>query len=104
MVVMLIEDHELPLVEATALIRAGSRLDPAAKVGLAELAATVLRTGGTAAMPSERLDDYLESRAATVEVLPGEAVTRATLSSLAQDFPDVLKVFADVLRRPAFDA
>lgn len=103
MVVMLIEDHELPLVEATALIRAGSRLDPAAKVGLAELAATVLRTGGTTAMPSERLDDYLESRAATVEVVPGEAVTRATLSTLAQDFPDVLKVFADVLRRPAFD-
>lgn len=103
MVVMLLEDHELPLVEATALVRAGSRLDPAGKVGLADLAATVLRTGGTTALPSERLDDYLESRAATVEVIPGQAMTRATLSSLAQDFPDVLKVFADVLRRPAFD-
>ncbi len=103
LVVMLLEDHELPLVEATALVRAGSRLDPAAKVGLADLAATVLRTGGTTALPSERLDDYLDSRAATVEVIPGQAMTRATLSSLAQDLPDVLKVFADVLRRPAFD-
>ncbi|HVR97199.1 MAG TPA: pitrilysin family protein [Thermoanaerobaculia bacterium] len=103
MVVMLLEDHELPLVEATALVRAGSRLDPAAKSGLGELTASVLRTGGTTAMPSQKLDDYLESRAATVEVLPGEAVTRATLSSLVQDFPAVLKVFADVLRRPAFD-
>ncbi len=29
LVVLLLEDHELPLVEATALVRAGSRLDPA---------------------------------------------------------------------------
>ncbi len=28
---------------------------------------------------------------------------RATLSSLKADFPDALRVFADVLRRPAFD-
>src|ERR687892_1825655 len=47
LVVMLLEDHELPLVEATALVRAGSRLDPVDKIGLSKLAAGVLRTGGT---------------------------------------------------------
>lgn len=104
MVVMLLEDHELPLVEATALIRAGSRFDPADKLGLTDLAAEVMRTGGTQSLPGDALDDFLESRAASIEVRADEDMARATLSSLRADFPQVLKTFADVLRRPAFDA
>jgi zinc protease len=103
LVVLLLEDHELPLVEATALVRSGSRLDPPAKAGLAELASTVLRTGGTERLPSDQLDDWLESRAASIEATATEDSARVTLSALAQDFPDVLRVLADVLRRPAFD-
>jgi zinc protease len=104
MVVMLLEDHELPLVEATALIRAGSRFDPAAKIGLARLGAEVMRSGGTESMPGDALDDFLESRAAAIELDADEDMTQARLSSLKADFPQVLRVFADVLRRPAFDA
>ena len=37
MVVLLLEDHELPLVSVSAQIRTGSRLEPADKVGLAGL-------------------------------------------------------------------
>lgn len=103
MVVMLLEDHELPLIEATALIRAGSRLEPADKVGLAGLTASVMRTGGTEKMPGDQLDDWLESRAVSVEVAATDDMARATLSALKQDFPEALKVLADVLRRPAFD-
>ena len=44
MVVMVIEDHELPLVNVSARIRTGSLLEPAEKTGLAGLAGTVLRT------------------------------------------------------------
>jgi len=104
LVVMLLEDHELPLVEVTTLIRAGSRFDPADKIGLAKLAADVLRSGGTAALPSDQLDDWLESKAASIEASADADLVRATLSSLTQDFPEVLRVYADVLRRPAFDA
>ncbi len=103
MVVMLLEDHELPLVEATALVRSGSRLDPAAKTGLADLASTVLRNGGTERMTADQLDDWLEGRAASIEANAAEDNVRVTLSALVQDFPDVLRVFSDVLRRPAFD-
>lgn len=103
MVVMLLEDHELPLIEATALIRNGSVYDPADKVGLAEIAASVMRTGGSQSMPGDALDEWLESRAAAVEVSAGRDSVRAVLSSLKADFPEVLRVFADVLRRPAFD-
>ncbi|XTZ10936.1 MAG: insulinase family protein, partial [cyanobacterium endosymbiont of Rhopalodia yunnanensis] len=36
MVVYLMEDHKLPLINGTAIIRTGSRLEPSDKVGLAE--------------------------------------------------------------------
>ncbi len=103
MVVMLLEDHELPLVEATARIRTGSRFEPAEKAGLASLAGTVQRTGGTTAMASDALDDFLESRAASIETGIGVDSGTASLSCLAEDLPQVLRAFADVLRRPAFE-
>lgn len=104
MVVMLLEDSELPLIEVTAVVRAGSRLDPADEVGLGDLAGEVMRSGGTARLPGDALDDYLEDRAASIEVSVGNAMTSVNLSALKADFPDLLRVFADVLRRPAFDA
>ena len=103
LVLLLLEDHELPLVEATVLVRAGSGYDPADKIGLAELAGRVLRTGGTEKMNGDQLDDWLESRAAAIEVGVTEDAARVTMNSLKQDFPDALRLLADVLRRPAFD-
>ncbi|HYN21481.1 MAG TPA: insulinase family protein, partial [Thermoanaerobaculia bacterium] len=104
LVLLLLEDHELPLVELTALVRAGSAQDPADKIGLAELGGRVLRSGGTATMSGDQLDDWLEARAATIEAAVGDDAARVTLGSLKKDFPDALRIFADVLRRPAFDA
>jgi zinc protease len=104
LVVMLLEDSELPLIEVTAVVRVGGRLDPAAEVGLGDLAGEVMRSGGTARLPGDALDDYLEDRAASIEVAVGDEMTAVNLSALKADFPDLLRVFADVLRRPAFDA
>ena len=103
LVVLLLEDHELPLIEASAVVRTGSRLEPAAKAGLAELTGQVLRTGGTQKRTGDQLDDLLESRAAMIETSIGETSGRASLSSLTKDFPEMLKLFAEVLREPAFD-
>ena len=104
LVVLLLEDRELPLVEATALVRAGSAQDPSDKVGLAQLGGAVLRSGGTETLAGDRLDDWLETRGAAIEAGVTEDSARITLSSLKKDFPEALKVYADVLRRPAFDA
>lgn len=104
LVVLLLEDHELPLVEATVLVRAGSAWDPADKIGLGELAGRVLRTGGTEKMTGDQIDDWLESRAAGIEVAVQQDAARVTLNSLKQDFPEALRLLADVLRRPAFDS
>ncbi len=103
MVVMLLEDHELPLVEARVRVRTGGRWEPADKVGLAELTGQVLRSGGTESIRSDELDDLLEDRAAILETSIGTTSGSAFLSCLVDDFPEMLEIFADVLRHPAFE-
>lgn len=103
MVVLLMEDHELPLVSVSATIRTGARLEPKNKIGIAGLTGTVMRSGGTTFRSGDQLDDYLEGKAASIETAIGETSGSASMSSLTEDFPEVLAVFADVLRRPAFD-
>ena len=103
MVVMVIEDHELPLVNVTARIRTGSLLEPAGKVGLAGLVGTVLRSGGTATRKPDALDEFLEARAASIESGMSADSASASMSALKADVPAVLDAFADVLRNPAFD-
>jgi zinc protease len=104
LVLMVIEDHELPLVNASARIRTGSLVEPADEVGLASVTGAMLRAGGTTSLPPDELDALLESKAASVETSIGLDVGRASVGALKDDFPEVLQVFADVLRRPAFDA
>jgi predicted Zn-dependent peptidase len=103
MVVIVIEDHELPLVNVSARIRTGSLLEPADKVGLAGLFGTVQRSGGTATRKPDALDEFLESRAASIETGMSADSASASMSALKADVPAVLEAFADVVRNPAFD-
>jgi zinc protease len=103
MVVMVIEDHELPLVNVTARIRTGSLLEPTEKAGLAGLVGTVLRSGGTTTRKPDALDEFLEARAASIETSMSADSASASMSALKADAPAVMDAFADVLRNPAFD-
>src|SRR5450432_1822062 len=104
MVIFLQEDHELPLIDATARIRGGSVNEPAEKIGLVDLFGEVWRTGGTKSQTGDQLDDFLEVRAAKVETGGGPDSTTISLSCLKADFDDVFKVFADLLKNPEFRA
>jgi zinc protease len=102
MVIFLQEDHELPLIRATAQIRGGAREEPAAKVGLVQIYGQVWRTGGTKSKTGDQLDDYLEARAAKVETSGGLDSTTVSWDCLKENVDDVFKVFVEVLREPAF--
>ena len=102
MVLLLQEDHELPLIEGTMRIRGGSRLEPPAKVGLVDIYGDVWRTGGTKDKTGDQLDDFLEARAAKVETDGNADSTLISFNCLKQDFEDVFKIFVEVLRNPAF--
>ena len=102
MVVYLVEDRDLPLIGGTAIIRTGSRFEPANKVGLAQLAGAVMRSGGTKAHPAAELNSILEQKAASVETSIGDSYGSASFSTLTEDFDTVFPLFKEVLRQPAF--
>jgi zinc protease len=104
LVIFLQEDHELPLIDGVARIRGGSRSEPANKTGMLDMYGEVWRTGGTKAQTGDQLDDYLEIRAAKVETGDSADSTSISMSCLKEDFDDVFRVFADLLRNPEFRA
>ncbi|MDJ0570158.1 MAG: pitrilysin family protein [Pleurocapsa sp. MO_192.B19] len=104
MVVYLLEDRDLPLINGTALIRTGSRFEPANKVGLAQITGAVMRSGGTQNHPPAELNTILEQKAASVETSIGTASGNASFSTLTEDLDTVFPLFTEVLRQPAFDS
>ena len=101
--VFLLEDNELPQVNAVARIGVGSVYEPAEKRGLASVTGTVMRSGGTESMSPDSVNVVLENRGATVETSIGETSGNAYMSTLTENVDTVLPVFADVLRNPDFD-
>ncbi|HVS30957.1 MAG TPA: pitrilysin family protein, partial [Thermoanaerobaculia bacterium] len=102
MVLLLIEDRELPIIRGTARIRGGSRDLPPEKAGQAGIYGQAWRTGGTQTRTGDQLDEFLESRAAIVETSGGGDATSISLNVLKNDFDKVLPIFLDLLRNPAF--
>jgi len=102
-VVLLMEDHELPMVRLQAWVRTGVRLEPADKAGLASITGDVMRSGGAGARSGDEIDDWLDARGAEIETSIGDTAGTASMSCLKGDFPEVIKVFSDVLRRPRFE-
>lgn len=102
MVVYLMEDHELPLVTGSAIIRTGARLEPSSQVGLAEITGNLMRTGGTTQHTEDELDQILEQKAASVETSIGNSSGGASFNALSDDLKMVLNLFAEVLRYPIF--
>lgn len=102
LIVYMLEDHELPLVSLSALVRTGGMYDPSDKVGLAELTGTVIRTGGTASRSGDELDDALEFVGAEMGSWAGLDSGGASLNVLTKDFTTGVEVFAEMLMRPAF--
>jgi zinc protease len=104
LVIFLQEDHELPFINGTILIRGGSRDEPAAKIGLVSLYGDTWRTSGTATIDGDKLDDVLEDKAASIESSGGAATTSINWSSLKGDFDPVFAQTVDLLLHPTFKA
>ncbi len=102
MKVLLLEDHELPLVSGAALIRTGNLFDPSNKRGLAGLTGEVLRSGGTAAKTGDQLDQDLENVAASIESQIGETSGTLTFSCLKENTDQVLGLVRDLLSTAEF--
>jgi len=100
--VYLLESHTLPFINGAMLVKTGTLLDPAAKAGLAELAATVLRSGGSKTKTGDQIDEQMENIAASVESNIGDQVATVGFNCLKENVDEVLGVYFDVLSQPEF--
>src|ERR1700759_3389242 len=62
LVIFLQEDHELPFISGSILIRGGSRDQPADKAGLISLYGESWRTSGSTTIDGDKLDDQMEDK------------------------------------------
>ncbi len=99
----LLPDRSLPVFNASVRINCGSFLEPADKVGLADICGTVMRSGGTKKWTGDEIDEQLEAVGGSVETNIGLESASARVDILS-DYTDLgLDVLSQVLRYPVFD-
>lgn len=104
LVVHLLPDPELPIIDLSFFAGGGSIYDPEDKAGLAALALHAMRTGGTATLTPDQVDQKLETLPATIDFDAGDDALNGSLSCLKDRFPEGLGILAGILRAPRFDA
>ena len=103
-VVFVVEDHELPLVNISVLMRTGDYTEPALAVpGLAGLTGSQMRNGGTAALTPSELDEELDFLAAFMGTGIGSTSGNGNLNCLTKDLDSCLDLLLEILREPRFD-
>jgi predicted Zn-dependent peptidase len=102
-ILYILEDHELPLLKISAIIRTGSIYDPKGKEGLAEITGAVMRTGGTKNRTGREIDEELEYFAGDISISVNMESGSATLSVLKKDIDEGLDIFSDIIMNPVFD-
>ena len=100
--VFIAEDRELPLIRVVATFKGGKYLDPDNRVGLTNMMASLIRSGGTSTVSAEELDEALAFLAANVSVGGGLSSVTATLDCLESNFKESFDLFLDMLQNPAF--
>jgi len=102
MVVYFLENRNLPIVKGAIYLRAGSLVESKDQVGLADLTADLIRTGGTESLSPEAVDEELDFIAASVSVSPSLLFTSVSFASLSEFSGRTFEIVSDLLQRPAF--
>lgn len=104
LIVYLQEDHRLPLFDAVALVRTGSYYESPEELRTAALVGEMLRRGGTKNYGPDQLEERLDFLVANLNVSMQQEECSVSINLLQKDAAEGLKILADVLRYPAFDA
>ncbi len=101
--VVLMEKHEVPLMQLNVLVRTGSVNDPGNKVGLANLTLDMMDEGA-AGKNSLELADAIDFLGARISTNAGLNYSQASLHTPLSKFDDALKILADIVLHPDFPA
>jgi zinc protease len=101
-VAYLVEDHDLPLINISTLVRTGKYLEPRGKEGLASLTGSQIRSGGTTSKSAEQFDEAADFLAAQMGSFIGDTQANANLNCLSKEIDKGLALFFDMLKNPGF--
>ncbi len=100
----MLPDRELPLIRIRAQIHTGRLyLDPDERI-TAAMALPLMRSGGVGDIEPDKLDEALTFDDIHMGASISLTSAGASLNTLTRTFPQALGYFADMLRRPRFDA
>jgi zinc protease len=95
------ENHSLPIVMVTLMVKAGERHEPKEKAGLANLTAELL-TEGTKNRSSREISEEIDFIGASLDASAGNDFTTITLSVLKKDIDKGFGLFSDILLNATF--
>jgi len=101
--VVLAESHEFPKISAQLYFRSGNALVARTTPGLADMTATVVRTG-TASRSSRQIEEDLRRMGAGLGTSAGADTSAISISGLAEFSNDLLKLVSDLARNASFPA
>lgn len=101
--VIAVSHHEQPAISLRLIIRAGSTQDPAAKPGVASLAAALLDQG-TTSKSAEQIATTIDSIGGAMGAGSGSDLTFVNAAVMKDSLNVGLDLVSDVIRNPAFAA
>ena len=102
MVLLVKENHALPVVTVNMIIKAGAVMEPAEKNGLAHLTAGLL-TKGAAGKSATEISEAIEFVGGSLSTGGGMDYSSAGLTVLRKDVETGFSLLSGVLTQPAFD-
>jgi len=99
--VVVIEDHDLPLLSAQVLVKNGAEVDPAQLSGLADMTASLL-TKGTKTRTAPEIAQAIEALGGSINSGAGWDASRASITVLSTRIEPALVILADITRNPVF--
>jgi len=103
MVTYIAEDHTLPYVKISGIVRYGNICDPAAKSGISELMTNLMRTGGTQVYQSDSLDALIDLFALKISIGASETQISFSCSCLSEYTDTCLFILSQMLFHPSFE-
>lgn len=102
-VLYILENHELPLINISALVKTGTMHDPEGKEGVAELTAYLMRTGGTQKLSSAEMDRQFDLIAASAAITMSMESAQVSFSAMKTYLDQGLELLAQLLMYPVFE-
>src|SRR5271167_1310011 len=98
-VLLVSEQHQLPMVTTSIAFDAGSRRDPAGKEGLSALTAESMMEG-TTALSAAVFNEKIDFMGSSIAISPSRDFSVAAFTSLKKYEGDTLHLFAQILQDP----